>query len=586
MKGKFSLAVAVCLFLVGAVQAQNLTSIVETETQVILQENAAQISFVAESSQNDFDGVILLELLDVKGVVRSTMASRERIKRGRETYKISLPLFDLMRTNSDDIAWFRLRYRIKSGDGNLQTEGVISLSEIIKDIFELRVTSSEYVFSGMNYRARICAFQPFTNEPVKNVRIRGELQLSPKNGQDKLKFNADRETDDEGFAVLNFKIPLNVNLDDDDDGELKITGVKYGIVREIEEDLNMMTGDSAVYLNTDKPLYQPGQTLNVRGILLKGMLSANMVVAGAELEFIIKDEEDTILYRQTVKTSGFGIAAISWQIPENARLGTYQIKVESDGEHLAYENFKVSRYDLPNFAVSVKPDRSFYLPSDVVAGVEVRADYLFGKPVTNGKVKVVQETKREWDYREQKWKIEEAKTFEGETDADGKFTARINLTEAHIELADREYRRYEDLNFAAYFTDPTTNRTEQRRFDLRLTKEAIHVYLIGDTYNRHPNLPIVYYVSTFYADGSPAVCDVTVKGNYESESEVKEIVRLKTNRYGAGKLEFAAPKNDAYEKDLELKITAVDDRKQSGTFKEEIDFDPDDDELLIRMEKT
>ncbi len=58
MKGKFSLAVVVCLFLVGAVQAQNLTIIVETETQVIFQENAAQISFVAESSQIDFDAVI------------------------------------------------------------------------------------------------------------------------------------------------------------------------------------------------------------------------------------------------------------------------------------------------------------------------------------------------------------------------------------------------------------------------------------------------------------------------------------------------------------------------------------------------
>jgi hypothetical protein len=241
---------------------------------------------------------------------------------------------------------------------------------------------------------------------------------------------------------------------------------------------------------------------------------------------------------------------------------------------------------LPNFTVGVKPDRNFYLPSDIFANVEVRADYLFGKPVRGGKVKVVEETRREWNYREQKWKIEEARIFEGETDADGKFVARIDLTAAHINLGGESYSRYEDLKFAAYFTDETTNRTEQRRFDLRLTKEAIHVYLIGETYNRNPNLPLVYYVSTFYADGSPAACEVAVKGKYERESTAdRELARLKTNVYGAGKLEFAAPENNADEKDLELNITAVDDRKQRGTFDEEIDFDRDD-ALQIRTEET
>jgi hypothetical protein len=213
-----------------------------------------------------------------------------RIKNGAETYKISLPLGDLMRTNADDIAWFRLRCRLTDGNGNSQLESVISLSEIIRDIFELRVAASDNIFSGMNYQARIRAFQPFTNEPVKNVKIKGELELkhNAENKNKELKISARGESDAEGFALLDFEIPPNAELDYD--GDLKIIGEKYGIWREVEEDLNAMTTDSAVYLNADKPLYQPGQTLNARHFA-QGNVSANTVVADAELNLLSRTKK-------------------------------------------------------------------------------------------------------------------------------------------------------------------------------------------------------------------------------------------------------------------------------------------------------
>src|SRR4029079_3600036 len=130
------------------------------------------------------------------------------------------------------------------------------------------------------------------------------------------------------------------------------------------------------------------------------------------------------------------------------------------------------------FTVTVKPDRSYYL-SGQDARVEVRADYLFGQPVKRGHVRVVRETERRWDYRGQKWETEEGDKYEDEADADGKFVAQIKLAEEHDTLKDADYSRLSDLTFAAYFTDASTNRTEQRRFDLRLTKAAIHIYVIS-----------------------------------------------------------------------------------------------------------
>ncbi len=586
MKGKFFPFVSVCLFLILTTNAQTGISVSEEKSTAVLLEKSAEILFEINNPGKTFNGRISLELLDTDGKIRAEFSANEKIRNGSTAYKISLPLGELMQKSEDEIGWFRLNYKILDAKNSLQTEGIVSLSELLKDIFELRVSAAENVFAGMNFRARVRAVHPFTNLPVKNVKITGEisLDLDIHKDEDELKVTADGKTDANGFAILDFKIPENIEIEDGD--EIKISGSKYGLVREISEDLEAENESSSVYLNTDKPIYQPGQNLNVRGILMRNAAAANTIVSDAELEFSVKDGDDSLLYKETVKTSRFGIAAISWTIPENAKLGEYRIEVENeDGVQIGSQTIKVTRYDLPNFTVNTKADRDFYLAQNKTAKITVGADYLFGKPVSKGKVRIVEESERRWDYRSQKWSVGEGRIIEGAADADGKFIAEIDLREDYAELEKSSWQRYKDLNFAAYFTDLTTNRTEQKRFDIRLTKEAIHIYFIGETYDQNPKFPLTYYVSTFYADGTPAKCDVEITGKFEKETTENKFAHLKTNSFGAGKLEFTAPKNADIEKDLQLKISATDANNQTGTLDEKIDFDAGD-QLKIKPEKT
>ena len=124
------------------------------------------------------------------------------------------------------------------------------------------------------------------------------------------------------------------------------------------------------------------------------------------------------MFQTELLTSRFGVASTDWAIPDNTRLGDYNIAVEMDDENYGdsngYQSVKISRYDLPNFTVSVKPDRSYYLPRQN-AEIEVRADYLFGQPVKRGQVRVVREEEREWNYREQKWDVKTGEKYEGES---------------------------------------------------------------------------------------------------------------------------------------------------------------------------
>ncbi|MBS1797074.1 MAG: carboxypeptidase regulatory-like domain-containing protein [Acidobacteria bacterium] len=572
---------AVCLF---PVRAQ---TVIETESSILFNETSADVALRIENPKAAFDAPLKLELLDAAGEVRGRAEQTATIETGRRDYRLTLPVGELLKKSEAGLAWFRLRYRVGAASG------VVSVSQMTSNIFELRVIASGALLTGMNYRSRIRALNPFTQKPVAGVTLDARLELGLRgDGGQKLGLDAAGETDADGFADLDFRIPIESEFDGD--GELRVTGRKNGLVREAADDVRAATGDLNFLMLVDKPIYQPGQSLDVRGLLLKGG-EGKTVAADREVEFRVEDEDDTVLYRERVRTSAFGIAAISWKIPENAKLGDYLIRVKNvragdDDNYIGYQKFKVSRYDLPNFVVNAKALKPYYLPNEKEAEVEVSADYLFGRPVTKGKVRVVRETSREWNWKEQKYDIKEGESHEGKTDDNGKFTARFDLGEDFDDLDDSD--KFDDLHLTAYLTDLTTNRTEQRRFDVRVTREPIHVYLIKPNDDYNPNLPVKAYVSTFYADGSPAACDVELKGREEdSDQKFRTLQKIRTNSYGAGKIEFKRPKFEDESDDLEIQLVAKDKNGLKGTYgvgednDESLEFD-DDDVLRIVTDRT
>ncbi|HQU85134.1 MAG TPA: MG2 domain-containing protein, partial [Pyrinomonadaceae bacterium] len=576
MRTKLFPLVVVCLLCLFSAHAQN---ILEKESSLKLSENLVEAAIVVENPSESFDAKIELEIFDTKDKVQASKTQNLRIEKGKKNYKIPIQWNNWAAVSDQKLDWFRLHYRIG------EREGFVSFSELVKDIFELRVVTSEFIFQGKTQQIKVRAVHPVSGLPVKNVKLEGEIEidLDTEKEEDEITLKAMGETDADGFALLTFKVPENIKIDEAD---LDITGRKNGIERSVYEDFQEDSRNGRVLLTTDKPIYQPEQDFKVRGLYFD---ADNTVVADSELEFKIFDEADTVLFKETVKTSAFGIASVSWKIPENAKLGSYRVEVKASGE-LDEDRlyFKVSRYDLPNFAVTAKPDKTFYLPTDKQAEIAVTADYLFGKPVTKGKVRVVQESERNWNWRKQKYDVTEKGVFEGEADKDGKYIAKVDLKDEFADLLDDDYDKYDDLHFAAYYTDLTTNRTEQKRFDVRISREPIHIYFIGKTSGLSTKLPITAYISTFYADGTPAVCDVEIKGKNDDENDdkYKNLQNLKTNKLGAGKLYFSRPNFKNETDDLDLQIIARDKDGQKGTFGRAIQYYGENEGLQIETDKT
>jgi hypothetical protein len=145
--------------------------------------------------------------------------------------------------------------------------------------------------------------------------------------------------------------------------------------------------DLAGYIYTDKPIYRPGHTVNIKGVLRWRVGDALAPFDRKQVEVIVSDPNDKVVFRQQTGVDEFGAVLASLPVPRGAALGIYSIRLVS-GDVEAGGGFEVQEYRKPEFEVIVKPAARFVVQGGrAVASVNAR--YYFGQPVANGLVKYV-----------------------------------------------------------------------------------------------------------------------------------------------------------------------------------------------------
>jgi alpha-2-macroglobulin-like protein len=141
---------------------------------------------------------------------------------------------------------------------------------------------------------------------------------------------------------------------------------------------------SKVFLATDKPIYQPGQTIHMRTLVLqKGSLKPD---AGRPVELTVTDPANNVIFRETQKLSEYGLAWVDLALDSLITPGRYRI-VAAAGSDESKQTVEISHYKLPAFSVKIKTDKPYYRPGETLSG-KVHLQYNFGKPVKGGKVKL------------------------------------------------------------------------------------------------------------------------------------------------------------------------------------------------------
>jgi hypothetical protein len=474
--------------------------------------------------------------------------------------RVDVPLNWIPVNGLQDASNSRLLYEVRlEGSSVPALSGILSPYALIPDLFELRFLGLDAIGMGHAYVARVWATRPDSEKPVSGVFLTaafgGEDEDSPRG----LKSQA--RTNSRGEALLTFRLPEMPGAPEEDQVDLEIRGTRRSFHNSLTATLHYWRR-AGILLATDKPLYQPEQTMHMRALVLNDQRRA---WAKCPLRFAVHDADDTVIFSTDRETSRFGIASTDWTIPSSQKLGSYRVSANISGDSDSRELqgnqlIRISRYELPTFTVNVVANQPFYLPGQN-ADLTVSASYMFGKPVLGGHVRVVRETRREWNYRAQKWETEDGDSQVGELDAKNEFHAALNLSKDLTDLQDNDWKRFEDLRYAAYVTDASSKRTQERHFDVRISRDAIHLYVLNVAGSLPVGLPAVFYLSSALADGTPAAADVRVNLYTQDPSDTSSAkppaqpfatAHVRTNRYGIARVRFSEPVRKEKDRDKDV----------------------------------
>ena len=452
-------------------------------------------------------------------------------------------------TGLDHVSSSRLFYEVRlEGASSAAASGILSPCALIPDLFELRFMGLDAIGLGHSYVARVWATRPDSDKPVQGVSLTAFIgddeQDTPKGTKARARTNA------RGQAQLTFQLPELAGAREDQEVDLEIRGTRGYFHNSLTSTLHFWRR-AAILLSTDKPLYQPDQTLHMRALVLDDQRHA---WGKQPVRFAVHGPDATVVFSADAQTSRFGIASVDWGIPSSQKLGNYRVSADiagdADSRDLEGGQFvRISRYELPTFTVNVVTDKPFYLQGQN-ADLTVSASYMFGKPVLRGRVRIVRETSRQWNYSDQKWETEQGQVQEGELDAKNEFHATLDLSKDHADLRDTDWKRFEDLRYAAYVTDSSSRRTQERHFDVRISRDAVHLYVLNTGGVLPVGLRPVFYISSSLADGTPATVDVLVKlytqdpagaGSSKPAAQPFATAQVRTNRYGIARVRSSEP---------------------------------------------
>ncbi|KAJ7316257.1 hypothetical protein JRQ81_002419 [Phrynocephalus forsythii] len=136
---------------------------------------------------------------------------------------------------------------------------------------------------------------------------------------------------------------------------------------------------TALFMQTDKPVYKPGQTMKFRVVTLDSDFKP---VNKMYPLIYIQDPQGNRIAQWLNQTPSYGILQLELQIVQDTNLGNYQITVH-DNDKPSYstsQSFSVEEYVLQKFDVKLKAPQRLS-PFDEEFEVEICAGYTYGKPV-------------------------------------------------------------------------------------------------------------------------------------------------------------------------------------------------------------
>ena len=250
-----------------------------------------------------------------------------------------------------------------------------------------------------------------------------------------------------------------------------------------------------LFVETDKPIYKPGQTVHVRLMTLDALLKPWPAAAVVE----VQDAKGIKVFKREVRTDDYGMTTVDLPLSTEPNLGVWKLTATS-GDRKTQLDVRVEEYVLPKYEVDVATEREWVLANEPIRGV-LSGEYSFGKPVA-GNFEIVA-----WRYVGE-W--EEYARSSGPIDGDASFTIPPVGYVAGVPGAGGQG----NVRLDVAVRERGTGYEEETSRLLTVAAAPVVLKVIPENRVFKPGLEMAYLVVAQKPDGSPVDADVTLNISY------------------------------------------------------------------------
>ncbi len=149
------------------------------------------------------------------------------------------------------------------------------------------------------------------------------------------------------------------------------------------------------YIYTDRPVYRPGHTVHIKGVLRRKKDDALTLPEERTMTLQVAGPDNKQVFKKDVPVSAHGTVALDLNLELDAALGYYYVNLNENGQEAGGGSFYVEEYKKPEYQVTVKPAAQRILQGNAIQAT-IEARYFFGEPVAGAKVKYVVHTSQHW----------------------------------------------------------------------------------------------------------------------------------------------------------------------------------------------
>ncbi|XP_043935594.1 alpha-2-macroglobulin-like [Protopterus annectens] len=220
------------------------------------------------------------------------------------------------------------------------------------------------------------------------------------------------------------------NIDIAEEANLNLTGgsdsYRFEKIKKIYLEKKKKNG---TFIQTDKPVYKPGQTVKFRTVTLNEHFIPDL----SQIPLvIIQDPQKNRISQWLNVTTQHGIGDFSFPLANEPLQGEYTIQIHKAGS-LTYHSFTVEEYVLPKHEVQLKLPRAISV-MDKEFTVTMCARYTYGKPVLGTAVfRICRKSQYFWQkVNSHEMTNDYCKEFNGTTDISGCVSKVIYTNYFHL----------------------------------------------------------------------------------------------------------------------------------------------------------